>query len=305
MPGALSWRAFRRATPRDTWPHYIVTPIPVLLIDGTSNHDWQRGTRILREFLAGSGLFSVDVSTTPPLAAPQTAWDVWQPNFSGYRVVISNYNNMDGAESGYWPSRVQTAFEAYVRGGGGLVCFHSANNAFTDWTEYNEMIGLGWRPKEFGPSLVVDAEGRVARIPAGEGRGPGHPEDHDFVIHVLEPNHPITAGLPAAWLHPHDQLTHGQHGPAENLTVLTWAHSASIDENEPMDWAVSYGEGRVYTTMQGHLWAGGSDIALRCLGFQTLFIRGVEWAATGAVTHPCPAEFPSTFEVKLATDETN
>src|SRR5204863_364445 len=60
-----------------------------------------------------------------------------------------------------------------------------------------------------------------------------------------------------------------------------------------------YGKGRVYVTMLGHLWKDGPDTALRCVGFQTLFIRGVEWAATGNVTYPIPDDFPSADGIKM------
>jgi type 1 glutamine amidotransferase len=66
-----------------------------------------------------------------------------------------------------------------------------------------------------------------------------------------------------------------------------------------MDWVVDYGKGRVYVTMLGHLWKDGPDTALRCVGFQTLFIRGVEWAATGKVTYAIPQDFPHADEIKM------
>jgi type 1 glutamine amidotransferase len=273
--------------------------ISALIIDGANNHDWPRATRILKGILTKSGLFTVDVSTTPDVKAPQAEWDQWHPDFSKYQVVISNYNNMDGAKTGYWPKGVQKAFEDFVRNGGGFVSFHAANNAFTDWPAYNEMIGLGWRDKNFGPSIIIGPDEKLIVIPAGQGRGPGHPAEHDFVMTVLDSDHPITQGLPKKWFHPHEQLTHGQHGPMKNLTVLTYAYADDTKENEPMDWVVSYGKGRVYTTMQGHLWKDGPDTCLRCVGFQTIFIRGVEWAATGHVTYPIPANFPSATQSSL------
>ena len=35
-----------------------------LIIDGQNNHNWKGTTPVLREYLEGSGLFSVDVATT-------------------------------------------------------------------------------------------------------------------------------------------------------------------------------------------------------------------------------------------------
>ena len=154
------------------------------------------------------------------------------------------------------------------------------------------------RPR-FRPLLDRGKGSRSHRVPAGEGREPGHGPEHDFVVSVRKVDHPITRGMPATWKHPHEQLTHGQHGPAENLTVLTFAYSKDTKQNEVMDWVTSYGKGRVYTTMLGHLWKDGPDTALRCAGFQTLFLRGVEWAATGKVSLPVPADFPSAEEIRL------
>jgi len=39
--------------------------IKVLIIDGYSNHDWQRTTRLARGILEPTGLFEIAVSTAP------------------------------------------------------------------------------------------------------------------------------------------------------------------------------------------------------------------------------------------------
>jgi len=100
---------------------------------------------------------------------------------------------------------------------------------------------------------------------------------------VLAKNHPITRGLPDRWMHPSEQLTHGQHGPAEDLTVLTYAVSEVSHQWKPMDWVSTYGKGRVYTTMLGHTWKDEANPNLEDPNFRTLLARGVEWAATGKV----------------------
>jgi len=275
--------------------------IPLLIVDGQNNHDWPRATRILKQILEGSGRFKVDVSTSPAVNASQEAWDRWRPQFAHYQVVLSNFNGGHTSKGVHWPKDVQKALEDYVSNGGGLVIYHSANNSFPNWPAYNEMIGLGWRDKTFGPSLIVGPDDqKVVEIPKGEGRNPGHGPEHDFQVAVLNSNHPITKGLPKKWMHPHEQLTHGQHGPAKNMTVLTYAWSKDTKENEPMDWVIPYGKSRVYVTMLGHLWKDKPDTAMRCVGFQTLLIRGCEWAATGKVTYPVPKDFPTATEIKLA-----
>lgn len=247
----------------------------VLIVDGVNNHDWAAATARIRAVLEGTRRFDVDVCTWPQ-----------RPDFSRYAVVINNFNGGHTPQGQRWPREVENSLLEYVRNGGGLVIFHAANNAFLEWPEYNDLIGLGWRDKSFGPSVAIGAGGEVVRVPAGSGLGPGHGPRQDFQVHVLDPNHPITRGLPSRWLHPSEQLTHGQHGPAQGLHVLTYAHSEISHQGEPMDWVRVYGRGRVYTTMLGHTWKNEPSPNFDDLNFQALLARGVEWAATGAVTLP-------------------
>src|SRR4051794_9437644 len=246
--------------------------LSALVIDGMNNHDWAAGTRAIQSILEGTGRFRVDVCTWPA-----------KPEFGNYDVVINNFNGGHTETGTRWPRETEQALERYVRNGGGLVIYHAANNAFLKWPEYNEMIGLGWRDKTFGEGLAVGPGGALARIPKGEGLNPGHGPRHDFEIFVRG-THPITNGLPPHWLHASEQLTHGQHGPAQGLEILTYAFSEVSHQGEPMDWVKQYGRGRIYTTMLGHTWKDELNPNLDDLGFQTLLARGAEWAATGTVT---------------------
>jgi len=48
--------------------------------------------------------------------------------------------------------------------------------------------------------------------------------------------------------------------------------------DEPVLWTTRYGKGRTFYTTLGH------DVqAMEMPGFSSTFVRGVEWAATGAV----------------------
>lgn len=247
--------------------------LSAVIIDGVNNHDWVAGTAAIRTILEGSGRFTVDVSTFPKL-----------PDFTRYDVVINNFNGGHTSAGTRWPAQAERALEAYIRNGGGLVVFHAANNAFLEWPAYNEMIGLGWRDPSFGPGIAIGPRESILRIPQGHGLPPGHGPRHDFELFVLEPRHPITQGLPPHWSHPSEQLTHGQHGPAEGLTILTYAFSEVSRQGEPMDWVRQYGKGRVYTTMLGHTWNNELNPNLDDVNFQALLARGAEWAATGKVT---------------------
>jgi len=260
--------------------------LSAVIVDGVNNHDWAAGTRAIQGILEGTGRFTVEVSTFPAL-----------PEFSGYDVVINNFNGGHLNTGTRWPAATEQALEAYVRNGGGLVVFHAANNAFLNWPAYNEMIGLGWRDKTFGKGIAIGREGQVVTLPIGEGLAPGHGPRHDFEVYTLTRDHPITRGLPAHWLHRSEQLTHGQHGPAEGLTILSYAFSEVSRQGEPMDWVRQYGKGRVYTTMLGHTWKNEPNPNLDDVPFQALLARGAEWAATGEVTLPADLGWkPLSFE---------
>jgi len=40
-------------------------PVKVLIVDGFSNHNWQQTTHVVRQILEPTGMFNIDVSTTP------------------------------------------------------------------------------------------------------------------------------------------------------------------------------------------------------------------------------------------------
>ena len=109
-------------------------------------------------------LFEVITETSLPAEVSQSTWESWRLDFQGFDVVVSNYNGR------LWPVSMQKAFVEYVRSGGDVAIVHAANNPFPGWNEYNQMIGLGWRDRNYGEALVVDdSSGRLHRIPAGVG----------------------------------------------------------------------------------------------------------------------------------------
>lgn len=271
-------------------------PIRVLLVDGYSNHDWKLTTALIRGILEPTGLFAVTVATAPATKdAP--GWDTWRPKFSDYDVVIQTCNDLNGGPP--WPRAVQEDFEAFVRNGGGLYVWHSGNNAFPDWPAYNDMIGLGWRKKDFGPALMIDAAEQVVRIPAGEGRDTGHGRRVDTVVKRLG-DHPIHAGLPRAWLTPDIEVYYYARGPAKDLEVLSYGFDPVTQMNWPLEWTVAYGQGRVYTSTFGHVWKGDTQPArMRCAGVQTVAVRALQWLAGRAVTFPVPADFPTAGQASV------
>lgn len=268
--------------------------LKVLILDGQNNHNWAVTTPVMKQSLEASGVFSVDVSTAPPdkkkakpdqVAGLDDAWKAWRPKFSDYAAVISNYNGQR------WPAEVEKAFVDYVSKGGGFVCVHAANNSFSDWPEYNAMIGVGgWggRNEKSGPKLYV-VNGKLMRD-TSPGAGGHHGKQHEFQVTVHNPEHPITKGMPPVWMHSQDELYNSLRGPAENLEVLASAISETTNNAEPMMLVLNYGQGRVFHTPMGH-----ADYSMACKGFQETLERGTEWAATGKVerTAALPADFPT------------
>ena len=66
---------------------------------------------------------------------------------------------------------------------------------------------------------------------------------------------------------------------------------------------IDYGKARIFHLMLGHCGPTAEDNpAMQCVGFQTLLLRGTEWAATGKVKQPVPADFPTDQSVSLRPD---
>jgi uncharacterized protein len=263
--------------------------IKALIVDGQNNHkNWPETTQMMKKYLENTGRFTVDVATT----APRGSDPDFKPAFKNYDLVVSNYN---GAA---WPAETQAAFEAFVKNGGGFACIHAADNAFPEWPAYNEMIGLGgWggRTEASGPYVYLDADGKLVRDDS-KGRGGNHGPQHAFQIVVRDTEHPITKGMPPAWMHVNDELYDRLRGPGQNMRILatTYADPAKggTGRHEPMILTIDYGRGRVFHTPMGH----GND-SQECVGFITTFIRGCEWAATGKVIEPIPADFPKPDQI--------
>lgn len=289
--------------------------LSVLIIDGQNNHTmWPKTTAMMKSYLEETGRFRVDVQRTrftwkggqllseyglddgkhyQDLAEPKPDPE-FKPEFSKYDVVVSNF----GWKAAPWHEETQAALESYVRKGGGLVIVHAANNSFGDWPEFNRMIGLGgWdgRNERSGPYVYLDQDGKVVRDPSA-GAGGSHGPQHEFQIIVRDPEHPITRGLPRAWLHTQDELYQQLRGPATNMTILATAYAdkkyRGTARHEPMIMTIHYGNGRIYHTPMGH-----DDGSMECVGFITTFVRGSEWAATGKVTlTEVPDDFPKPLE---------
>ncbi|MCC5939287.1 MAG: ThuA domain-containing protein [Lunatimonas sp.] len=287
------------------------SPLRALIVDGQNNHEvWPKSTIMMKQYLEETGFFEVDIQRTQytwnakresdylPLAGVGETTDLenpqadpdFSPAFENYDVVISNF----GWKAANWPESTQRAFEAYIAAGGGFVSVHAADNSFPDWPAYNKMIGLGgWgdRSEKDGPYVYYTNEGELVRDHS-PGNSGAHGPSHIFPITVRVQDHPITSGMPEVWLTTKDECYAKLRGPADNMTILATGKDISsnppTDRHEPMLMVVDYGEGRIFHTTLAH-----DDYSIESVGFIVSFVRGAEWAATGKVTIPIPADFPS------------
>jgi hypothetical protein len=203
--------------------------------------------------------------------------------------VICNF----GWNAAPWPKETQEDLDKFIKKGGGLVIIHAADNSFPEWPAYNQMIGIGgWgnRTEKDGPYVYYDLNNQLVRDMA-PGRAGSHGPQKDYQITIRNSNHPITKGMPLTWMHAQDEMYDRLRGPAENMEVLGTSFSSIENKgsgrHEPMLLTINYGKGRIFHTPMGH-----ADYSVSCVGFITSILRGTQWAATGKVDIPIPADFP-------------
>jgi type 1 glutamine amidotransferase len=146
------------------------------------------------------------------------------------------------------------ALVAFVRGGGGLIGFHSATDTFHHWAPYKEMIGA-----EFSR----------------------HPHPSAQRVIVTDHSTPATHGLPASLLI-HEEFYIFKHDPRPHVHVLAELDTGHGGPDRPLVWCGRVGRGRVYYDALGHFSATWHD------RYQlTLVSGGILWAAGLASAPSC------------------
>lgn len=264
-------------------------PYKTLILTGQNNHNWQASSPILKQILDQTGLFQSDIVVSPKEKEDMGSF---LPDFTKYQLVVLDYNGDS------WPEATKAAFLKFVKNGGGVVVYHAADNAFPEWKEFNQIIGLGgWgnRTEKDGPYVYFKDGKRITDNSPGKGGTHGKRTAYKVTNRITD--HPITKGLHTEWMHAEDELYGLLRGPAENMKILSSAWSdpstGGTGREEPILMTIQYGKGRVFHTVLGHCGNGDKEFpALECAGFIVTFQRGAEWAVSGKVTQSVPAEFP-------------
>ena len=168
----------------------------------------------------------------------------------------------------------QTAFEEYIRGGGGYVGIHSAADTEYDWTWYGDLVGAYFL---------------------------SHPVPQDATLLVEDRAHESTAHLDETWQR-FDEWYDFRDDPRDRVHVLLSVDPATLTESvmvddHPVAWCHDYDGGRAWYTALGHTaesWADPAFLQHVLGGIRTA--AGVTTAgcsATGPVTTP-PPPTPST-----------
>lgn len=139
-----------------------------------------------------------------------------------------------------WPENVKAGFVDFVRGEGGAFIFHSRNNAFPNWPQYNDIIGLCWRPAAYGTALQTNEAGdhpcfawsgtlNRTRSTSGSSGAPAfRSSESSRNAQNLANSDP--------------EVYHSTRGPAKDVEVLSCAQDPRYKEYWPLDWTVKLEE---------------------------------------------------------------
>ncbi|AMV38566.1 ThuA domain-containing protein [Planctomyces sp. SH-PL62] len=228
----------------------------VLLLSGgqRQHHGYRDQAFYLSAALEDTGRY--EVTQTEEAAVLET------PALAKYDLVIGLSDRRDPEFK--MTKGQQEALFAYVRGGGGYVSIHGADNAPADWEpEWKPMLGAVF--SHFG-------------LPDGKVR------KGEYTVRLVDPSSPVAQGLHDFKLN--DELYY--HLQAEpDLKPLAVVEYEGVDW--PVAWTRTYGEGRVFHTVFGHRDFGpDKDDPLRNPDFGKLVLQGIDWVA--ANKRPAPGE---------------
>jgi type 1 glutamine amidotransferase len=197
------------------------------------------GLRAVRELARRNG---IGVDTTEDGAA------FTRTNLARYRAVVFLLTTGD-----VLTGPQQTAFERFIRAGGGFVGVHSAADTEYGWPWYGRLLGARFR---------------------------NHPQIQHATINVATRRHPSIVGLPRRWIRV-DEWYNFQANPRPLVQVLATLDETSyspgvgaMGADHPIAWSHGYQRGRAWYTAGGHTDASYSEPL-----FRKHLLEGIRYAA--------------------------
>jgi type 1 glutamine amidotransferase len=170
-------------------------------------------------------------------------------NLMRYKVVVFLSTTGDVLDASQ-----QSAFERFIRRGGGFVGIHSATDTEYDWPFYGALVGAYFS---------------------------NHPDIQTATVQVEVSSDPTVASLTRTWMR-RDEWYNFRQNPRPRVTVLatlderTYSGGAMVADH-PIVWSHTYEGGRSWYTAGGHtIESYGEPLFVEHLG------KGVLWAA-GAI----------------------
>ena len=261
--------------------------LKVLLITGkvTCEHNYRMINEMLRTLLESTGRFEVKITEEFHGATRRT--------LEGYDAVLINYDGKHRVtdQTDIFDPSAMDALTHFVASGKGAVFYHSTL----------------WMDKEW-PDEFKKLAGGYLSMKDGSRKNP----KSDAYVYVKAKDHPIAKGAAEKWMAVEDDFFAGVFWhPQAQVEVLAavpetvdeyvnvpgfadryqpvdkdtskFEGMPMIGEEMPVMWINRYGSGRTFCCTLGH-----SDGTIKRVNFLTMFVRGVEWAATGEVTLDFP-----------------
>ena len=167
-------------------------------------------------------------------------------NLSQYEAVVFLNTTGDVLNS-----TQQTAFESYIRGGGGYVGIHSAADTEYDWPFYGELVGAYFA---------------------------SHPAIQQATVRVENRAHQATQHLGQSWVRT-DEWYNYRTNPRSTARVLATLDEStysggSMGADHPHTWCKTVQSGRSFYTGSGHTQASYSEA-----NFRSMVLGGIRYAA--------------------------
>lgn len=222
------------------------SPIKLLILSGSNNHEWQETTSYLNRIFQESGNFETEITNQPDTLSCKY--------IKQFDAIVSNWNSWPENDL-RWDKDLENGILNYLNEGGGLVFFHASTSVFYQWPEFRKITTASWEENT------------------------SHGKRDTVEVYITDRSHPITKGLKDFKLFDELWVDARQN---TNVKVLGSATDKTQKEkgniSQPAIFVKEVGKGRIFHTIIGH------DVeAMSSNGFKKLMLRGTEWAANGKV----------------------